>query len=1696
MKNKFLAVLVSALALVLFTNTATAQAPFKYLTYIFPADSLKGFDEEAAKQEALSRGFFGSEYHVIMYSMKRDFINKKYGYYTGPGANAKGTNPVINAAPCVNEDFESSPSTTSTSTVGTIGTSLLGWTASWGQNSGINGSCTQSGCCPSAGSTDAWIRQTPWTAPAPLGVIPASPFGGTKVIQMNDNITMKGEVVRIQQTFPVTPSNALFQFAYKACLNGSGHTCCDQPYIRVELLDCMNNILACPQVSITAPGPSCATAVATGWSTNTSGISWTPNWIIKAIDLSPYLGSCVTIKVTVGDCDGWAHYGYAFFDFQCLPMTVTVNNIQFPAGSAVVGVAACGVSTGTMTAPPGLAPYSWTGPAGSGITNNPNQTVTTNVAGNYTLTMNPPGICTPITKTVNLQFGSFPNAGVTTANSCTTYTLTNTGTAAPSVQTYSFAGPGAPSSFTTTNPTSVINFAPSTTYTIYQTVTNPQNCPATASVVITTPPGPSPAFTAAPSWTQCLQGNAFTFNANTNPGTHAWSFSPSAGAPAPGSGSTYGPVNFTSAGTYTVMHTITNSGCVSSTQSVVVVNTAPTASILTAFAPPCAGASATLTGAGGPGTLSWAGPNGWTGVGLNATVPNFQTVNNGVYTLTVNNFGCKTTKTATLTLGVQPTPTLSNSGPVCLGSPITFSATFPPGASYYYWYRPTPYYYGGYNNANPTIAVTTTATAGNYIFYLAYPGCPVKTYTSTVQIISAASLTVTNTGPYCVGQNIQLNVVNSSTAAATYTWTGPSSFTSNIQNPSIPNATTTMGGVYTVSTSIGSCKSSKTTTVVVNTLPVIVVNNPTVCLGQTINLTSSGGTSYSWSGPNGFTSTLQNPSITNSTTNMAGVYTVTVTNAGGCKNTATLNVTVNTPTTTASNTGPFCVGTTIQLNTPAAGSYAWSGPGGFTSNLQNPTIPGASAAMGGVYTVTATTGGCMATATTSVTMNALPIPAPSNTGAYCLGANIQLNVGAYTSYTWSGPGSFSSNSQNPGISSAALSNAGSYSVAVTDANGCIGGAATNVVVNPLPTPVVNSPTTCENTTIGLTATGGTAFAWSGPGGYSSTTQNPNIPSATTSMTGNYTVTVTDANGCVNTGVASVSVIALPIPTAATGGAVCDGATLNLSSNGGTSYSWTGPNGFSSASQNPNIPAATLAAGGIYTVVVTANTCTAAATVSATINPLPNPNIITNSPICVGQGLNLNGTGGISYSWTGPNGFTSTSQNPNVSSTSLNNGGNYVLTVTDANGCVNTTNTNVTINPLPNASATGGSACENMNTSLSANGGATYTWSGPNGFSSNLQNPTITNAQFAANGQYTVVVTSAAGCVSMAFASVVVNPAPVPQIITNSPICVNNILNLTATGGVSYNWTGPNGFGASVATATINANTTLYSGNYQVLVTDANGCQASTSANAVINPLPIPNVTALNNTGCSPVCATFNLTSNSPIVSSSWTMGDGSVASGTSVNACYATTGIYTITATVTDVNGCSNTAQNFSEVYPTPVADFNHAPLKPVVNVDQEVTFTDASHGATISNWNWYFNSTAQFTSNLQNPTFMYTEPGTYAVALVVKSDKGCIDTIVRQLVVGEDYGVYVPNAFSPNGDGLNDIFQPKGFGIVKYEIQIFDRWGEKVFQTKNFEQGWDGKFQGRGGEVIEEGSYTWLINVTSVFGKAHELKGHVTLIK
>jgi gliding motility-associated-like protein len=818
-----------------------------------------------------------------------------------------------------------------------------------------------------------------------------------------------------------------------------------------------------------------------------------------------------------------------------------------------------------------------------------------------------------------------------------------------------------------------------------------------------------------------------------------------------------------------------------------------------------------------------------------------------------------------------------------------------------------------------------------------------------------------------------------------------------------------------------------------------------------------------------------------------------VTSAAGCVASTSINVIVTTPTTSASNTGPYCAGTTIQLNCPAATSYTWSGPAAFGSNLQNPTRPAATVAMAGTYTVIASIGTCTATATTNVVVNALPTPTATSNSPVCVGQPINFTGATAVSYTWTGPAAFNVNVQNPTIAIASMANVGTYTFTVSDVNGCKNSVTTNVLVNPLPVIAVNNPTVCVGQTINLTASGGVAYLWGGPLGYTANVQNPSIPLSTLGMSGQYTVGVMTAAGCTNIAVANVTVYPLPNPVITSNSPVCKGTTLNLHGTGGASYSWSGPNGFISGMQNPSITNVQLAASGVYTLIASAGTCSASTTSTITINPLPTPTITTNSPVCIGQAIVLNGGGGVSYSWTGPGGFNNTTASPTIAVSAMSNNGTYSLAVTDANGCVNSTFQNVIVNPQPVVAATGATVCQNANAILNATGGVTYSWTGPGGFSANGQNPTVANIPLNGAGLYTVVVTDANTCTNTAVAIVQVHAAPTPSIQTNSPICINNVLNLAGTGGVTYNWTGPNGFFSSTQSATINANTTAYTGVYFLTVADNIGCTATTSVNAVVNGIPNLSIKSLGaNTGCVPLCVNLACVSSATIQSYNWSLGNGATGSTPTVQTCYNTAGIYTVNTSVVDSNGCVNAVTYTVDVYPKPTADFNYSPLKPIENTDN-VIFTDASYGATIAGWSWYFNNTAQFTSTLQNPTFIYADAGEYPIVLVVKTDHGCMDTVIKSIIVGEDFGIWVPNTFTPNGDGLNDIFYAKGYGITSFKLTVFDRWGAAVFTATDINSAWDGTLNGK---ALKEDTYSWLINVTSVFGKSKDMTGHVTLIR
>jgi gliding motility-associated-like protein len=818
-------------------------------------------------------------------------------------------------------------------------------------------------------------------------------------------------------------------------------------------------------------------------------------------------------------------------------------------------------------------------------------------------------------------------------------------------------------------------------------------------------------------------------------------------------------------------------------------------------------------------------------------------------------------------IAVAVTPATST---ICAGSTGTLTATASGGDIPYNYLWST-------GETGPSIIVNTGG-----VFTVSVTdihNCLPAVQSATVSIAAVPGApTVTSNSPVCEGAT--LNLFASTVAGATYSWTGPNGFTSSLQNPVINNATAANAGSYTVTATVGQCTSVlAATSVVINSIPATpVASTSPVCQGMNLNLTASliPGASYSWTGPNNFSSSNQNPTITNAGSVNAGAYNVTV-SANGCTSVpASVNAIVNMlpPAPIVSTNSPICSGSSINLmaGTIAGATYSWTGPNGFTSSLQNPTITNAGTNSSGSYTVTATVNGCTGPAgTASIIVNQIPLfPSVSSNGPLCAGSTLNLTAStiAGASYSWSGPNGFTSSLQNPVINNVTAANAGSYAVTVTVAQCTSAAAITSVVINSIPiTPVVSASPVCVGMNLNLTASliPGASYSWTGPNNFSSSNQNITITNAALVNAGTYSVTVS-ANGCTSAS-ASVTAIVNTVPSApivSSNNQLCSGSSIHLtaSTTAGASYSWTGPNGFTSSLQNPVINNATAANAGTYSATITTGQCTStsAITSSVIINPIPATPVVSTSPVCEGTNLNLTASSipGASYSWTGPNNFSSSNQNPVITNAGSINAGTYSVTVS-ANGCTSapaTVNAIVNMLPLAPIVSTNSPLCSGSSINLMAGtmAGATYLWTGPNGFTSSLQNPTITNANTNASGSYSVTAT-VNGCTGAAgTALITVNQIPLsPSVSSNGPLCAGSTVNLTAStiAGASYSWSGPNGFTSSLQNPVINNATPVSAGIYNAKAT-VNGCTSPAMNTTIVIDQP-----AIANAGNNQVVCSLN-----------------------------------------------------------------------------------------------------------------------------------------------------------------------------------------------------------------------------------------------
>ena len=857
-------------------------------------------------------------------------------------------------------------------------------------------------------------------------------------------------------------------------------------------------------------------------------------------------------------------------------------------------------------------------------------------------------------------------------------------------------------------------------------------------------------------------------------------------------------------------------------------------------------------------------------------------------------------------------------------------------------------------------------------------------------------------------------------------------------------------GLYTVNvTDANGCQTTNQITITQPTVLSInaTLSSPVFCFGgnAVVSISANGGTP-TYTGTGNFNQA-------------AGTTTYYITDANGCIDSIAFTV-VQPAQLIASvlqTTNVLCFGgTATVLVSATGGTPSITGIGNFT----------VSAGLNS-YTVTDNYG-CQDTTSIFISQPTLLVANATQTSAVlCNGGNAVINVSASGGTPgYIGQGNFTVI-------------AGTYTYTVSDTNGCTANTTISISQpNPLQAIAnVTSPIVCNagSGVITITGAGGTA-PYTGTGSF-------------TVVAGTYTYPIVDANGCSST--VTITITQAPVLTLSLTqtNVNCNGfATGSITANpaggqGPYTYLW-------SNSQTTQTVSNLLA--GAYNVVVTDNlgcTVNGNTTITQPLAPILLQESHTNI-LCFGNNtgsIDLSVSGGTSpytYSWSN----SSTTQD-------IQNliAGTYNVTVTDANGCIAVMSINVTQPAIPlsvgytttNVSCFGLSDGSIDVTPLGGTGPFTYFWT------TGLASQDLSNIPA---GQYIIAITDANNCVTSAQITVNQPTAPLSGTITQLPITCyganDGQLTANANGGTapySYTWS-PSGQTGSIASM-------LAPGTYVVSIVDANGCTASATDLLATPPSLLAQMNISDNVVCLPSIATVTNASVGTFNSVLWTLSNGQSFTSNQFTLNLTSVGCIDITLLITNANGCTadTTISDAICVIPGPTAAFSTA--SPEIDFSTgELSFINNSTNYIGSIWQFGDGTSA----TLDNPIHTYPAAtiDSYNVMLVVYDANGCSDTAYSVVESNDIVRLTVPNGFTPNGDGLNDIFIPvvsNSDQIKFYRFEVYNRWGQLVFESTKPGEGWDGKFNGKQAQF---GVYNWIVRFEVPENEPVNANGHVTLIK
>jgi len=1006
------------------------------------------------------------------------------------------------------------------------------------------------------------------------------------------------------------------------------------------------------------------------------------------------------------------------------------------------------------------------------------------------------------------------------------------------------------------------------------------------------------------------------------------------------------------------------------------------------------------------------------------------------------------------------------------------------------------------SNTNSAVII---AAPGVYSCVVAANTCPPTQITLTTAVISTSVNVLAQISPaggLCMQGNgpITLSVAHNYSTDA-IAWTGsaiPPIFGSDTINISMP-------GSYTVSVTdmFSGCVNTDVVTVAQTPTLGLALSDNTLCALNTngspasITITASGATTYTFLTSGNYTTNAPNgPVMPCGPVNLTGNFNPSATGTligktAFCADTITTAFTIipNPTVTLSSNTGSVCPQGSIPIVASGANNYLWSGSPGLNSYTGANVISTPSALS--VYSVVGDSFGCKG-ATTTVTVAVLPIPfvglsPPSST--ICLGSAVTLTAtGTATSFSWTPPAGLSATS---GQTVNAFAPYTVYYTVVGSLNTCTNAASAlvTVVQPPVIALSLNTQSICSQgvnnspNSVNMFPSGAASYTLSGPGNVAVINANGPvmqvIPSGPQSPFPNVmTVTLTGASTVCKVAITrTFEIIPNPVLSISPSSAsVCPGQTKSFFASGANSYTWLPAQNYTVSSPNSIVASPLLSS--FYSVIGNSNGCNSAIK-NAVLVILPVPQVSINpgtATVCAGSSATLSIAGNASsYQWSPALGLSSTT-GTNVVST-LFTTQEYTVLAT-MNTCTNMALATVSaiVIPVITASTKQPTICSGASTNLNVIGATTYNWfpAGDLNFSSG-------NAVIASPNSSTTYTVHGYNGICTGSTSIYVHTVKRPDMNIVAPyseVCLGQSVPINVKGAQSYVWSPRNGIvnsaGDSLIVVAPQVNT-----NYSVVGANSVGsvsCYQQISYSVIVVPYVIPAVSPSVSL-CIGDKATLHASGGNTF---SWTPGEG--LNVTDKSGVVANPKVYTIYTVHVSHNGyCGNSTTVEVNVNPRPQV---YAGRDTTFNLSDAI-FIKANGTGTLT---WMYGDGIWC---LECPETQVYPLGSSCYGIQAVNDYGCVATDDVCLVITEDFTIYIPNTFTPNNDGLNDVFHIYGENISNVILMIYDRWGEKVFSSMDYKVGWDGSFKGKPCEI---GTYSYVISYRGLDRRTYTKTGFIAI--